>query len=86
MSEEERKESKDAKTGDLVTVTQAAEILGIHRVSVHRLIESGVLEAFHTPPRYRSKGLKRLLKRGDVERLAASETWSRRRGRREETH
>jgi excisionase family DNA binding protein len=73
MSEEEFDAAKDPTASDLVTVTQAAAILGIHRVSVHRMIASGVLEAFHPPPRYRSKGLKRLLKRVDVERLATGE-------------
>jgi excisionase family DNA binding protein len=70
MKEQTTKPEETKASSELITVSQAAAILGRHRATVHRMIERGEFEAYRQPPRYRSQGRKLFLKRTEVERLA----------------
>jgi excisionase family DNA binding protein len=64
---------------DLVSVGEAAKIAGVTSTTIDRWINAGHLEAVTMPPAYRRKGIKRYVRRADVERLAQSEDWRQRR-------
>ena len=75
MNEEETTHPTDERADDLITISEGAALLGVHRTTVHRLLEAGKLPGFYPPARYRNLGKKRLLRRGDVELLAQSAEW-----------
>ena len=56
---------------ELVSVGQAAGILGVHVTRIDQLIREGRLPAVRLPPSYRLKGVKRYVRRADVEALLA---------------
>jgi excisionase family DNA binding protein len=65
---------------ELLSVPQAAEVLGCSRSTVDLMIRDGRLPAVNLPPAYRRKGIRRYVRREDVERL--KETFTGRPGRR----
>jgi excisionase family DNA binding protein len=56
---------EDSMPKDLMTLTEAAEALGVSRFKVSRLIRDGTLQAFVSPLDRRQ----RLVRRSDVEAL-----------------
>jgi len=60
----------------LITVTEAAALLGVTRSMVHHLIRTGRLTALRLPARGRTKGHKVYLNRSEVEQARGS--WPRR--------
>jgi excisionase family DNA binding protein len=54
----------------LVTVTQAAALLGVHRTRIGQMIKAGRLKAITLQPVGRLKGRKLYLLQADIERLA----------------
>jgi predicted site-specific integrase-resolvase len=64
---------------ELVSVGEAAAIAGVNRKTIDRWIGAGHLEAVTLPPAHRRKGVKRYVRRADVERLAQTEDWRQRR-------
>ena len=48
---------------ELITVGQAAEILGVHKTQVARLLKDGRLSYVTLPPKYRRQGVWRYLRR-----------------------
>lgn len=60
----------------LITVTEAAALLGISRGMVHHLIRTGRLTPLRLPPRGKNKGHKVYLQRTEVEQ--ARDSWPRR--------
>jgi excisionase family DNA binding protein len=78
MSQDHQPEANNPEEeheNELISISEGAALLGVHRSTIHRLLEAGKLQGYHTPPRYRSQGKKRLLRRADVERLAQSAEW-----------
>jgi excisionase family DNA binding protein len=69
-------------SNELVTVTQAADIMGISRSTVEYLIRRGDLTPLRLPPQGRLKGRKMYLHRAEVERV--KHTWRRQRPRGQE--
>lgn len=61
---------------ELVTITQAAGLMGISRSTVEYLIKRGDLTALRLPPQGRTKGRKIYLRRSEV--LRVRDTWRRR--------
>jgi excisionase family DNA binding protein len=59
---------------ELLTVGQAADVPGCHRVTVDQMLKDGRLQAVTLPPAYRRSGKWRYIRRSDVERLAATYT------------
>jgi excisionase family DNA binding protein len=66
---------------ELITVTEAAAILGTSRPTIHALIQRGVLTPLYLPPAYRRQGKKRYLRRVDVE--AIKNSWRQRKPRKD---
>jgi excisionase family DNA binding protein len=58
---------------ELVTVTQAAALLGVSRGMIHHLIRRGILTPLRLPPQGRTKGHKIYLRLQEVE--AARGKW-----------
>jgi excisionase family DNA binding protein len=54
---------------ELMSLGQAAALLGCARSSVDRWVKAGKLPAATLPPAYRRQGRKRYVRRADVERL-----------------
>lgn len=57
---------------ELITVTQAAEILGVKPTTIYYLMNRGDLTPLRLPPRGRLKGKKTYLVRAEVERVKNS--------------
>jgi excisionase family DNA binding protein len=55
---------------ELMTMPDAAALLGVHRATVNRMIARGELEAVKLPQAYRREGKRLYLRRRDVERMA----------------
>ena len=50
---------------EFVTITEAARIMGVHRITVYRLVKAGTLRTYASPINRRVK----LVKRAELERL-----------------
>lgn len=68
MPETETRDELD----ELLTVSEAAALLGVTRMRVHQIIEAGGLAALRLRPHGRIKGIKRYIRGADVERYRAA--------------
>ena len=62
-----------SEVDELMSLGQAALLLGCARSSVDRWVKAGKLAAVTLPPAYRRQGRKRYVRRADVERLRNDE-------------
>jgi excisionase family DNA binding protein len=56
---------------ELLTLGQAAKLIGCSRITLHEWVNRGKIEAITLPPAYRRKGIRRYVRRSDAEQEAA---------------